>query len=242
LSAQVGETHFDNTRSFLDARGELNIRAGKDRLVTATYNRGPAVYDLNTIAAMFAGIYGQSALLSYQQPISARWRLWLAGGAARYTRGDNNISPVNTQRTFAARADYKVLPELTAGYFVRASTFSAPSPIYFSPNYYGTYGVTYDLNKPVAPNLRISAVGEVAYGRIDRYNVAGVNTVEVVIYPSLVWRVKSSLDLRLGYRFGRGATSSFGSPAYTTGMFEFGFQNYFMDQPHRVDPARLDIH
>jgi tetratricopeptide (TPR) repeat protein len=241
LSAQVGQTQFDNTRSFLDARGELNIRAGRDRLVSATYTRRSAAYDLNTIASMFAGIYGQSAFLSYQQPISAKWRLWLGGGAARYTRGDNNVSPANTQRMFSARAEYKVMPELTAGYFMRASTFSAPSPIYFSPSYYGTYGISYDWNKQVAPNLRMSATGEFAYGRIDRYNVAGVNTVEVAIYPSLVWRVKPSLDLRLGYRFGRGATSSFGAPAYTTGVFDFGVQNYFMDQTRRVDPTRIDI-
>lgn len=241
LSAQVGQTRFDNTRSFLDARGELNIRAGRDRLVTATYTRRSAAYDLNTIASMFAGIYGQTAFLSYQQPISARWRLWLGGGGARYTRGDNDVSPVNTQRMFSARAEYKVLPELTAGYFMRATTFSAPSPVYFSPSYYGTYGITYDWNKQVAPNLRLSAVGELAYGQIDRHNVAGVNTVEAVIYPSLTWRVKPSLDLRLGYRFGRGATSSFGAPAYTTGVFEIGIQNYFMDQPRRVDPTRLDI-
>ncbi len=241
LSAQAGQTRFDNTRSFLEARGELNIRAGRDRLVTATYTRRMAAYDLNTIASMFAGIYGQTAFLSYQQPMSAKWRLWLGVGAARYSRGENNVSPVNSQRMFSARAEYSVLPDLTAGYFVRATTFSNPSPIYFSPSYYGTYGLSYNWNKPIAPNLRLSAVGELGYGRIDRYSQAGVNVVEAVIYPSLIWRVNPSLDLRLGYRFGRGATSSFGSPAYKTGVFEFGVQNYFMDQPRRADPARIDI-
>ncbi len=241
FSAQAGQTKFDNTRSFLEARGELNIRAGRDRLVTASYTRRIAAYDLNTIASMFAGVYGQTAYLSYQQPMSAKWRLWLGAGAARYSRGDNNVSPVNTQRMLSARAEYAVLPELTAGYFVRATTFSNPSPIYFSPSYYGTYGLSYNWNKPISPNLRLSAVGELGYGRIDRHNMAGVNVVEAVIYPSLIWRVNPSMDLRLGYRFGRGATSSFGSPAYTTGVFDFGVQNYFMDQPRRVDPARIDI-
>lgn len=241
FSAQAGQTKFDNTRSFLEARGELNIRAGRDRLVTASYTRRIAAYDLNTIASMFAGVYGQTAYLSYQQPMSAKWRLWLGAGAARYSRGDNNVSPVNTQRMLSARAEYAVLPELTAGYFVRATAFSNPSPIYFSPSYYGTYGLSYNWNKPISPNLRLSAVGELGYGRIDRHNMAGVNVVEAVIYPSLIWRVNPSMDLRLGYRFGRGATSSFGSPAYTTGVFDFGVQNYFMDQPRRVDPARIDI-
>lgn len=241
LSVQAGQTRFDNTRSFLDARGELNLRAGRDRLVTASFTRRLAAYDLNTIASMFAGIYGQTAYLSYQQPLSAKWRLWLGAGAARYSQGDHNVSPVNTQRMLSARAEYKVLPELTAGYFFRATTFSAHSPIYFSPSYYGTYGLSYNWDKPIAPHLRVSAVGEIAYGRVDRYNMAGVNVVEAVIYPFLTWRVNPSLDLRLGYRFGRGATSSFGSPAYTTGVFEMGIQNYFMDQPRRVDPARIDI-
>ncbi len=242
LNLEGGELRFNNTRSDVQLKAEAFVHGAGDKLLSLSYAKRSGAYDLNTMAAMFAGITGQNAFVSYQQPLNERWRLWFAGGLGRYTKGLNNTSPQNTQKIFSARADYKVMPELTAGYFMRATTFSNASPLYFSPSYYGTFGFFYDYRKPIAPNVSLSATGEAGYGRINRYNVAGVNTVEFAIYPAIVWRVRPGIDLKIGYRFGRGSTSTFGSQAYTTGLFDFGLTNYFMPQSRPADPARLDIH
>jgi hypothetical protein len=242
MNLEAGEVRFNNTRSDVQAKAEAFVHGAGDKLLSLSYIRRSGAYDLNTIATMFAGITGQNAFVSYQQPLTDHWRLWLGAGAARYTQGLDDTSPVNTQKIFSARADYKVMPELTAGYYMRATTFSAPSSLYFSPSYYGTFGFMYDFKKAIAPNVSLNATGEVGYGRIDRYAIAGVNTVEVAIFPSIVWRVRPGVDLRIGYRFGRGSTSAFGSQAYTSGLFDFGLQNYFLPQSQPADPARLDIH
>lgn len=242
MSAEAGETEFSQTRDDLQARGQIQVKGSGGKLLTVSYVRRNGAYDLNTIAPMFAGVVGQNGFLSYQQPINPRWDFWIGGGMGRYSAGEDGTSPLNTQKIFSARMDYKVLADFTAGYYVRATSFTAPSMLYFSPSYYGTYGFSYDLHKTIAPNVSLAATGEVGYGRINRYDVAGLNTLEFVIYPAVVWRVRPSLELHLGYRFGRGSTSAFNTAAYTTGVFEVSLTNYFVPPEGQGDANRLDIH
>lgn len=242
MTLEGGEMAFSQTRDDVQARAEVQVRGSGGKLLTLSYVRRNGAYDLNVIAPLFAGVTGQNGFLSYQQPINSRWDFWIGGGMGRYSAGLDGTSPVNTQKIFSARMEYKVLPDFTAGYYVRATTFTAPSMLYFSPNYYGTYGFLYDLHKSIAPNVSLNASGELGYGKIDRYGVPGLNTLEFVVYPAVVWRVRPSLELHLGYRFGRGSTSAFNTAAYTSGVFEVTLQNYFVPPAGQGDANRLDIH
>ena len=216
LMLEAADVLFNNTRTDLQLRGGITVRGAGDKVLSMTYVRRNAAYDVNTIFPLFADVIGQNGFVSYQQPISERWGLWLGGGLERYSGGVNNISPVNTQKIFSARADYKILPSLSAGYFARVTTFSATSPLYFSPSDYGVFGVEYDVSKAIAPNFKLHAAGDLGYGRIDRYSVAGVGTVEVSVFPEIIWKIRPDLELHLGYRFGCGSTSAFNAPGLRT--------------------------
>ena len=79
------------------------------------------------------------------------------------------------------------------------------------------------------------------YGQIDRFGNPGLSTLEVMVDPSVDWRIRPDLSLVLGYRYGRGKTSSFGSTAYTSSAFEIRLEGSFMPPVSHSNPDRLDL-
>jgi tetratricopeptide (TPR) repeat protein len=242
LFGEFGAIDYDNTsRLSMDASANLVIRPSADHVLMLSYIRRDAVYDVNTIGALYAGILGDTALISYRQPLSNRWRLWMSSGATRYSRGLDREAPSNTQVRFTTQLDYQVLPQLTAGYFARVTGFKDPTDLYFSPSFYGVYGLTYAWNQEISRNVRLTAQGDLGYGQIHRSGDSNINTLEVSLYPSIVWRVRPDMGFQFGYRYGRGRSSAFGSPTYTTGAFELNLMTSFSSPISRTDPTRLGI-
>jgi tetratricopeptide (TPR) repeat protein len=228
-------------RIAMNAFVELVLHPRPDSSLLFSVMRRDAIYDVNTVGSLFAGIVQDGVIVSYEQPLSDRWRLWLSGGIARFSGGTNNAFDNNFQRRFSANADYLVLPWMKAGYFVRVSGFGSFSPLYFSPEFYGTTGFHYGWEKPFARNLRSIGDMELGYGRINRYDMAGVNVAEFSLAAGIAWDIRPDLTLRLGYRYGRGRSSSFGSPVYSTGILDFGMNNYWMPAMPAINPNRIEI-
>jgi tetratricopeptide (TPR) repeat protein len=240
LSAEVYQTHFDTGRTSAQYRADA-VFQGAGRALTLSFIDRDAVYDVNTVASLFDAVRGRHAYLSYQQPLSQRWRLWVMSGLSEYTSSASGASPSIAQRQFGARLDYAVTPEFTAGYYARGTTFSQASPLFFSPSYYGTYGFAYARRKPLSTALKLRLDGELGYGGINRFSDPSVSTLEIMLYPALEWKVRPDLNLLLGYRYGRGRSSAFGSPVYSTGSIDFRLEGSFMPPVNRVNPARLDL-
>ena len=240
LLAEAYQARFDTARTSAQYRADA-IFQGAGHALTLSVMQRDAAYDVNTVASLFDAIRGRHAFLSYQQQISERWRLYILGGLSDYSRSLSGASPEITQRRFAARLDYAVTPEFTTGYFARGTTFTQASPLFFSPSYYGTYGMAYAWSKPLSSALRLRLDGELGYGRINRFGNASVSTLEVLLYPALQWKLRPDLNLLFGYRYGRGRSSAFGSPVYGTGSIDFRLEGSFMPPISRANPARLDL-
>lgn len=228
-------------RLSLNAKGEVVVHPKPDYTLVFGATHRDALYDVNTIGSLFAGIMHTSLIVSYEQPLSDRWRIWLAGGVSRYTAGTQKAFEPNQQRRFSARTDYHVLPWMTAGYYVRVTGFQEFSPLYFSPEFYGTTGFRYFWEKPIAKGVRSVGEMELGYGRINRYDIAGVNTAEFSLYSGIAWDIRPDLTLRFGYRYGRGRSSSFGSPVYSSGVADFGMSNYWTPAMPAISPNRIEI-
>jgi tetratricopeptide (TPR) repeat protein len=223
------------------ASAELVIRPGGGKRLVLGYRHRDAVYDVNTISTLYAGVTGDTAEASFEMPMSERWNFWLSAGAARFSGSRDSLFEGNLQRRVTARANYQVTEWMTAGYYVRASNFRRHSPLYFSPEFYGTTGMSWTWDRPISPGLRFLGDIEIGYGRINRYDTGGVNNLEMSIYPAIAWDVRPDLTLRLGYRFGRGRSSAFGSPVYSTGMLDLGLGTYFTPPVPRPNLNRIEI-
>ncbi|MEZ5351602.1 MAG: tetratricopeptide repeat protein [Bryobacteraceae bacterium] len=223
------------------ATAELVLRPGGGKRVVLAFRHRDAIYDVNTISSLYAGVTGDTLEASFEMPMSDRWNFWISGGAARMSASRDTLFTNNLQRRITARANYNVTEWMTAGYYVRASNFRNFSPLYFSPEFYGTTGLSWTWDRTLAPGIRFLGDVEVGYGRINRYDTGGVNNLEMSIYPAIAWDVRPDLTLRLGYRFGRGRSSAFGSPVYSTGMLDLGLGTYFTPATPRPNLNRIEI-
>jgi len=220
---------------------ELVVRPGARKRFVLAFRRRDAAYDVNTISTLHAGITSDTLEASFEMPLSERWNVWMAAGAARYSASRDSYFGSNLQRRVTVRANYQVTPWMTAGYYVRVSAFREYSPLYFSPEFYGVSGLSWTWDKPFANGLRFVGDVEAGYGRINRYDTGGVNNLELSVFPSIVWDIRPDLNLRLGYRFGRGRSSAFGSPVYSTGNLDFGLGTYLTPALPRPNLNRIEI-
>ncbi len=220
---------------------ELVLRAAGNKRLTMGVKRRSAAFEVNTIGTLYANILTDTAEASFEVPMNDRWNLWVYGGISRYTRGADPLILSNFQKRITARADYQVTPSTKAGYYVRLSGFRRYSPLYFSPEFYGTTGVNWTWDKPLMKNFRFLGDIEAGYGRIHRYDSPRVNNLELSFYPSFVWDIRQDLSLHIGYRFGRGRSSSFGSPVYSTGTLDMGLTNYFTPSLPPPGMNRIEI-
>ncbi len=247
---------LSSNRASLNARAEVTYRTGKNSTLGLTYAHRDAIYDLNTVNSLAAGIMGDTLLLSFQQPLGERVRVWVAGGGTRYTRGEDSKFSGTVQRRVSARLDYSVRPWATLGYSMRLSNFNSPSPLYFSPSLYQTHGLAYSLSPRISKKVRALVSGEVSFSRISPKQVGvrtgpstgvtncgipnfpvldsrtpsgscSTNAMEIAVVPSLSWQVRRDLVFQLGYRFSLGRASTFGSPVYRTTGIEFGLKKVF---------------
>ena len=242
LLLDAGVTRFSVGATQWNGRADLTVKLTASTLLFLDAERRPAVWDVNTGAALAAGLVGETALVGAQTDIRDRWRLWWMGGITRYTAGTDGLYGSNVQRRFSSKLDYGVLPSLRAGYIFRVSTFEKDSPYYFSPARYLTYGLTYSWSQALSSRIRLQADGEGGLGQIKRFGIAQINTFELAALPAIVWTVYPGLDFHVGYRFSRGRSSAFGSPVYETGGLDFGIQKSLGQRYAPLDPARLDIH
>jgi tetratricopeptide (TPR) repeat protein len=241
ISGEIGATRFTTGRTSMTFRNEIVYRPGGDKAFGIAIGYRDAIYDVNTAGSLAAGITAGSVTLNYQQPLSKRWRLWASGGASRYSAGDDRLYGNSVQRRFSTRIDYQVLPNLSAAYSVRVSSFSKPSEFYFSPSRYLTYGFAYAWSNKISKTLSITTEGELGWGRIKRFYVPAVSTLELAAYPVLVWQVRPDLAFRFGYRYSRGRSSTFGAPVYSTGGADFGISRSFIQPVQTLDLNRLEI-
>jgi len=240
LNAEVYQARFDDSRTSSQYQADAVFK-GSGHVLTLSFIQRDAVYDVNTVASLMDAVRGRHALLSYQQPLSARWRLWIMGGLSDYSRSASGASPDIAQRRFGARLDYQVTPDFTAGYYARGTTFTQASPLFFSPQYYGTYGFSYSWRKPLSNFVRLRLDGEVGYGQINRFGDPSVSTLEIMLYPDIDWKIRPDIHLLFGYRYGRGRTSAFGTPVYTTGSIDFRLEGSFIPSLTRANPSRLGL-
>lgn len=238
---EVSQTRFNLNRSRFNAQFDVTVKPGKDSALTLGYTRRDAVYDVNTSASLFGGVMGDSYYAAYAQPLSNKWRLSLGGGLTSYDEG-TGFSTATNQRRGSARILYRIGSSANAGYYMRVSSFTRPSPLFFSPRIYGVGGATYDWNKRMTEHVSLLGEAELGFGRLRRFDQAGVNVTEFALYMGVGWRIRPDLNLRLGYRLSRGVSSSFGSPVYRTGGFDFGMTDYFAPSMQTTNPSRIDIH
>lgn len=240
LLAEAYQARFDTARTSAQYRADA-IFQGSGRALTLSVMQRDAAYDVNTVASLFDAVRGRHAFLTYQQQLSQRWRMSILGGISDYARSAGGASPDTTQRRFGARLDYVLTADFTAGFYARGTTFTQASPLFFSPSYYGTYGLSYNWRKPLSGTLKMRMDGELGYGRINRFGDASVGTLEMSLYPALEWKLRPDLGLLFGYRYGRGRSSAFGSPVYSTNSIDFRLEGSFMPSITRADPSRLDL-
>jgi thioredoxin-like negative regulator of GroEL len=220
---------------------ELVVRPTPRQRLTLGFRHREAVFDLNTISTLFAGIASDTAEASFEVPLNPRWNLWVSAGAARYSASRDRAFGDNFQKRVTARANYQLTPWITAGYYLRLSGFRRHSPLYFSPEFYGVSGMSWTWDHPLSKGLRFVGDIEIGYGRIIRYDTGAVNNLELSFYPSFVWSVRPDLALQFGYRFGRGRSSAFGSPVYGTGILDFGLTSYFTPPLPHPNVNRIEI-
>lgn len=241
-SEKLGTSLFQINRESLAARAEASYRLPRNSTLGFSYLHRDAVYDLTTVLTLAAGIMEDTALVSYERPISERVRLWTTGGFSHFTPGTLTSQFSNTQFRFSARLDYQLKPWVTLGYSTRISGFESASPIYFSPPLYQTHGLAYGLNKRVSRNLYVSADGEFDYGRIGTHRMAvpiggsstvtgaSINSFELAVVPRVKWRLPHGVTLQAGLRFSQGlggsATNAPGT-VYRTGGGELSIVKVF---------------
>jgi tetratricopeptide (TPR) repeat protein len=241
LALRVNRYAFSNSRSSINAGGDLYVRLGPEKVLGISYARRDAAFDVNTVSTLFAGILEDLYLISYSQPITARWTMALNGGFARFDRGKDQVFEANTQRRVAARFNYAIRPGVQAGYFVRLTDFAQYTPLYFSPSFYGVAGFTYSYTKDLGRIASLALNADLGAGRVNQFRTGSISTVEALVGPSLTWRISSNLELNLGYTFGRSRSSVFGSPGYRTGGFTFGLRGAFTPRYQAVTPGRFTI-
>jgi tetratricopeptide (TPR) repeat protein len=228
LLGELSGFNFDSGRSSLNARAVVTYRPGEKDTLGLTYVHRDAIYDVNTVASLMAGIMGDTFLLSYERALTEHVRLWTAGGVTHYSAGVFSGIIADTQPRLSVRLDYQPRPWITLGYSGRGTGFTSQSPLYFSPPLYQTHGLAYRLNYRISGKIRLTGEGELDYGRISfrpetsstgittTSNGGGTNTFEMSIVPNLAWQLRRDIILQLGYRFSRGQASAFGSPVYRT--------------------------
>ena len=69
---ELGTFHFDSDRSSAIGRLEVSYRGSRNRVLGLSYLHRDAIYDLNTVASLAAGIIGDTLLLSCQQPLGEK--------------------------------------------------------------------------------------------------------------------------------------------------------------------------
>lgn len=241
FTGEASQARFDLGRNRLNAKADFSFHPTADSAVTVGYIRREAVYDVNTIASLYGGVLGETFFAAYRQPISNRWNLSLLGGLTRYDSGTADYSTPTNQRRGSASLTYRVTPSTTAGYFMRVSSFTQSTPLFFSPSLYAVAGATYDWNKRLSESFSLLGNAELGFGRMKRFETAGLNVTEFALYMGLAWRIRPDLNLQLGYRLSRGVSSAFGSPTYRTGGLDFGMANYFARPLQSADPGRIDV-
>jgi hypothetical protein len=241
FSGEVSQTRFSLDRNRLNAEVNLTLVPAGDSALTFAYVRRDAVFDVNTIGSLFGGVLGETFYAAYRQPIAEKWNFSVLGGATRYDNGTLGLSPKTLQRRASARVIYRVTPSANAGYFMRYSSFTKPSPLFFSPSMYAVAGAAYDWNKRISDRFRFLGEAELGFGRLKRFDTSGLTVTEFAIYAGIEWRIRPDLNLRLGYRLSRGVSSAFGSPVYRTGMFDFGMDNYLAVPLRGGDPSAIDV-
>jgi tetratricopeptide (TPR) repeat protein len=231
-SEKIGTSRFQTNRESFYARGEASYRLPRNSTLGFSYVHKDAVYDLTTIQALAAGIMEDTAMVTYQRPLSERFQLWATSGFSHFTPGTLTSQYSNTEFRFSASLNYQLKPWVSLGYATRISGFSSASPIYFSPPLYQTHGLDYKLSKQVFRNFYISADGEFDYGRIGTHQLAvpigvsstvngvSVNSFEMAAVPGLKWRLPHAVTVQAGLRLtqGLGGSSTHGpSTLYRTG-------------------------
>jgi tetratricopeptide (TPR) repeat protein len=241
-SFELNSLHYASVQwTSINGQAEIAYRPSQNTAVSFSLARRDAMYDLNTLASQIAGIQGDHISLSLQQTLSDKWSLWLTGGMSRYSSGRLGEFERDTQRRIGGRLAYRVFPSMSAGYYMRMSSFDNFNPLYFSPKFYGTYGVFYSWNKMLSPGLRLVGDMEMGYGRISRYDKPTVNNLELAALPALEWKLRPDVWLHMGYRYGRGRSSSFGSPVYSTHGFELGLRGFLSQPTPTMSPNRVEI-
>ena len=241
FTADASQSRFDLGRNRLNAQADLNWHPTNDSTVTFGYARREAVYDVNTVGALYAGVLGESFFAAYRQPVSAKWEFSAIAGYTRYDEGTSGLSTATQQRRGSASVTYRVTPSTRAGYFMRLSSYTNPTPVFFSPSLYAVAGATYDWNKRLSESLSLIGASELGFGRMKRFETAGLNVTEFSLYLGLGWRIRPDLSLQLGYRLSRGVSSAFGSPTYRTNGVDFGLNNYFARPLESADPGRIEV-
>ncbi len=241
-SGKLGTYRIEPGRESLAARTEASFRLPRNSILGFSYLHRDAVYDLTTVQTLAAGIMEDTALVSYQRPLTERVRFWTSGGFSHFTPGTLGSQFSNTQLRFSALLDYQPKPWVSLGYTTRISGFSSASPIYFSPPLYQTHGLAYGLNKRVSKNLFVSVDGETDYGRIGTHRMAvpmgvsstvtgvSINSFEMAVVPRLKWRLPHAVTFQAGLRFSQGlGGSSINGPGtvYRTGGGELNVVKLF---------------
>jgi len=239
--ADIGDMRIGGATSIWTAHANLTLALSDDQRLSFQIIRGPAAYDVNTVAALAAGIAGETALASYTTRLSDKWSIGAQIGVTHYTEGDGGFS-TNLQRRLSTQLSYSIAPGFSAGYYVRYSSFQRDSPLYFSPQNYGEYGFAYRWQYSISKRTRFIADGEIGLGHIHRFNTDAMNTVEIAIEPAIAWQITPGLEFRLGYRVSRSRASAFGSPAYTTGGADFGLTKSLGNIPQTTDASQLNLH
>jgi len=221
-AGRLSGRRFDSARSSLQGGVELALWPGRGQAVGLSYVHRDAVNDLNTLASLVAGVMQDAVSLSYRQPLSERWSIWAAGGAAHYSAGNIAGFHGNTQGRLSALLACQVRPSMQLGYSLRMSHFAERAPFYFSPSLYQTHGLAYAFDHRFRKDSSLAAEGEVNYGRID-----GISTVEFAVAPRVNLQIRPGLVVRVGYRFSRSRAGAFGSPQYRTQGIEVTLSKSF---------------
>lgn len=223
--ASLGGTNFNGGRSYVNASASLDFSPRRNHLFSVGYEREPAIFFLNTVMVLGAGLYGNRFQFAHQYSFRPQWEFTQNFQYTRLTSNHKYDAPDNTLRQASATLRYKLSRDFSLGTGYSWVGFRDRSPIYYSPR--GDHGISGEFafqksRKVVGFGLSASA-GRLLMGRNNGYFVTAKSAFTA--------RPSQNLQLELSYQpLYSSAGSAFGFHLYRYHLFMLNVR-YWLDWP-----------
>jgi len=206
---EVNVGGFSHNRTSLTFAGDLVWALSENGRLESSYEHEEAGFELNTLAALVAGVMRDTGRTQYRHRFGRDFELSSSYSATYLSDSKRFGFSDNFRHQVGGRLRYRRFRAFQPAYSYSATSFRSDSPLYFSPKLYQAHRLEYLLRFGDPRSLQFLTNGSVGLGRID-----GVPTFEFTVAPRLVARFANGIEMDFGYHFGRSRASAFGDPQY----------------------------